>query len=60
MKYTNPLTQELLKEFRKFNKYAKDGLYSFHANSLEEQQKDFNHEIRRIIKRWEIQNPEGF
>ena len=46
MKYRNPLTRELLKEFRRFQKWAPKGIYSMKEGKQEE---EFNENIKRII-----------
>jgi len=50
MKYKNALTQTLLKEFRKFQKWGSKDMYSMHGN----QEEEFNKEIRAIIRRFDI------
>ena len=52
MKYKNALTQTLLKEFRKFQKWAGKDMYVFAGN--QNQEEAFNKEIRAIIKRFDI------
>jgi len=51
MKYRNALTQALLKESRKFQKWAGKGMYSFNSQDQEE---EFNKEIKSIIKSYDI------
>lgn len=45
MKYRNPITRELLKEFRRFNKWAGQEMYSINSN----QEKTFNKNIKNIV-----------
>ena len=51
MKYKNPLTKALLKEFRGFQKWAGKDMYSMRMPCNQEE--EFNKEIKAIIKRFD-------
>ena len=52
MEYKNAMTQDLLKEFRKFQKWAGKNEYCFDLKK--DQEEEFNKEIRAIIRRYDI------
>ena len=47
IKYNNPLTRELLKEFRSFQKWASKDMYAMKGN----QEEHFNNNIKEIIEK---------
>ena len=49
-KYKNALTKELLKEFRKFQKWAPENCYVMNGD----QEAEFNKRIKQIIRHHEI------
>ena len=54
MKIKDPMLNAIRKEYRKFDKYAKDHIYSFHGFDDKSQEDYLEENIREIIKNYDI------